>query len=137
MNFWVIATGALILAGFSIPGNYVQSVRPSPGFLGFLFSDPLLHVYAMGVFTVVLGWSQSRRKNPGFSLKKVALYSFLYGIFIELYQAALPYRAFELEDFVWDGVGILAGLVIFLVFPGIAYRGRGRPCSRGFEREGG
>lgn len=30
MNFWVIAIGLLILIGFSIPGNYVHSVRHSP-----------------------------------------------------------------------------------------------------------
>lgn len=115
MNFWVVAAGLLILAGFSIPESYVSYFRHSPGLLSFMLSDPSIHVYAFCVFTFVLGWSRQKEKSRNFSLGKIAFFSILYGIFIEVYQITLPWRSFELMDIFWDGAGVLAGLVAIVV----------------------
>jgi len=118
MNFWVVATGLFILVGFSIPAESVEPIRHGPKVWSFLMTDPLLHIGALSLFAVVLGLTsrkRARKRSRAALFFKVALFSALYGLFIELVQAVLPWRFFGMEDLLFDFIGVAAGLVALAV----------------------
>lgn len=131
-----MATGLILLVGFTLPGNLVAKLRPRHGILALIFSDWLVHLAGLAIFTLVLAWDVERRKrenqpklmadpmanknmnkkmkNPStFPYLIVAAFSLAYALLIEILQIFIPYRAFDLKDLLFDAVGItivLAGI---------------------------
>jgi len=80
---------------------------------GIEVSDKLVH----GIFyfvNTVLFYCYFKKINLKRAISKVSLFSFAYGIIIELLQYVLPYeRSFDLRDIIANLVGIL--IAIFLI----------------------
>jgi len=119
MNAWIISTGILILGGFTIPVEVLEPVRHGSKAWSFAMTDPMLHIGALGLFAVVAGlsWRENAGRMGRAALHlKVALFSALYGLFVEIYQAVLPWRFFGFDDLLFNGIGVVAGLVVLTVF---------------------
>ncbi|WP_335965583.1 VanZ family protein [Galbibacter sp. PAP.153] len=75
--------------------------------------DKLVHgvFYFVNTLLFFLYFNKSQIKN---AIVKVSLFSFVYGIIIEVLQYVLPYeRSFDLKDIIANSVGILTA--IFLI----------------------
>ena len=94
----------------SLPGSELEKVQryPDNAFLRFLLSDPVMH---WGVFAVLSGlicngfYRSGMNSNP---LIKVLLLGIGYVLFIEIYQAILPWRSFGFDDILWGSAGVLS-----------------------------
>lgn len=112
LSIWI----ALIFAISSIPASSITNAyaQLKSTILRFLLSDPVIHTIMFGV----LGFLLARSFQKNFSLigKRnlilwVFLVSFLLALANEVYQQLLiPGRAFEIEDLVWDFIGIGASV---------------------------
>jgi len=86
---------------------------PDNAFLRFLLSDPVMH---WGVFAVLSGllcygfYRSGMNSNP---LIKVILLGIGYVLFIEIYQAILPWRSFGFDDILWGCVGVVCATILF------------------------
>ncbi len=110
-----LLTGAVILVGFSLPPQALPEPRPTITLSRAAdmrlhpFSDPMLHVYALAVFTLVCGWETRRawrKAGDRLALLRNAGVALLFAVGVELWQMVLPWRAFEWNDLVWSGVGV-------------------------------
>ena len=98
---------------------YTQLKNPV---LRFLLSDPLAHIVMFGTLAFLLG--RSFRKNfPLMGKTNLILWaflvSFLLALAIEGYQQlVIPGRAFEIEDLIWNfiGIGVAVGY-LSITFP--------------------
>jgi len=97
----------------SLPGSELEKVQqyPDNAFLRFLLSDPVMH---WGVFSVLsgllcYGFYQSGT-NP-IPLSRVILLGIGYVLFIELYQAILPWRSFGFDDILWGSAGVVSVVI--------------------------
>ena len=91
--------------------------------LRFLLSDPVLH---WGVFAVLSGLLcvgfyhsgmnpiplYSRKLLTGQAIIKVILLGIGYVLFIEIYQAIIPWRSFGFDDILWGSVGVVSGSIL-------------------------
>ena len=102
----------LLFGVASLPGSDLHEVQSGPEgpLLRFLLSDPFMHfvTFALPTFLVGIGYHLSR--NGKIPLGRVLLLAWGYGIIIELYQWILPWRAFGLDDLLWNTVGVLFAL---------------------------
>jgi len=116
-HLWVIVTTVIILIVFSLPGKAASPLK-SNTLLSLFLSDPMVHIYRFGTFALVLArdLSRSNRGSLPYYYIKVALITFAYGFFIEVYQIFLPHRGFEIRDLGWNGVGILSASGILWLF---------------------
>ena len=134
MNIWVLLTGLFLLAGFSIPAEIVEPIRHGLKAWSFLMTDPLLHIGALALFAVVLGLTshkRARQRGRAALFFKVALFSALYGLFIDLVQAVLPWRSFEIEDLIFDFVGVAVGLgALTVLFRLWEFAACGKPAEK-------
>ncbi|MFQ5961949.1 MAG: VanZ family protein [Candidatus Methylomirabilales bacterium] len=75
----------------------------------------LFHLLAYAILALLLSgaWLPPFPKNLSGVMIKAGLVSFCYGALLEGVQAFLPWRAFELWDLTFNGLGALLGLVIF------------------------
>jgi len=99
----------------SLPGNELEKVQqyPDNAFLRFLLSDPVMH---WGVFAVLSGLLCYGFYHSGMNpipLIKVILIGIGYVIFIEIYQAILPWRDFGFDDILWGSVGVVSVAILF------------------------
>jgi len=92
-------------AGATINHTFIISIR----------LDYLLH------FVIFLPWMFLMRKYSGASFQKSTvqpliwiLAGLLFAVFTEMVQYALPYRAFNVNDLLANGVGVLLGSVVFI-----------------------
>ena len=100
--FWLLVCIVLVL-----------SVTPAVGIqTSFSFSDKVAHFAAFFVlsFLFLLAY---RFSNP---ILTSLLFLSLFGLGIEVIQYFLPYRSFNLFDFVADILGVLFGAVLYRVF---------------------
>jgi len=103
---------ALIFTISSIPASPISKVytQLTSVILRFLFSDPVGHVIMFGVLGFLL--ARSFRKNfPLMGKRNLILWAFLVSSLLalinEVYQQLIiPGRGFEIEDIIWDFVGI-------------------------------
>ena len=98
----------------SLPGSELEKVQqyPDNAFLRFLLSDPVMH---WGVFAVLsgllcYGFYQSGT-NP-IPLSRVILLGIRYVLFIEIYQAILPWRGFGFDDILWGSIGVMSVAIL-------------------------
>jgi glycopeptide antibiotics resistance protein len=73
----------------------------------FFLSDAFVHFLGFGLLTLLIcrgyHWG-SKRSIP---VVMVVLLASGYGLFIEVFQAILPWRTFGLDDLAWDTAGVL------------------------------
>lgn len=95
---------------------------PPVGPLGLVGVDKWLHALSYGTLSLLGGYALRRRTVRALAL--VALAAFAYGAGIEVVQAALPLRAFEVADAAANGVGALVGAGGWLAATGLLRRRR-------------
>ncbi len=104
----LLLAGALIPLGnglATLSNNYTLNVR----------ADYLLHALFYIPLPVVLLLSKWGRKG---GWVPVILISLLVIILFESVQLLVPYRAFNINDLIANGVGVLIGLGLYVVFKG-------------------
>lgn len=101
----------------SLPGSAVEKAQASKKFfLNIIFSGTFLHIFAFGVLTGLLCYGFYRGRISPFPFLKIGLLAFGYGLFIEVYQVALPYRLFKINDIILNAGGVVISLVLFKLF---------------------
>ena len=98
----------------SLPGENLQRIQSAPksSWLSTILSDPVMHFLVFGflTFLICIGfYSESKWSVP---LIKIAVIAFGYSFLIEVYQGILPWRAFGLDDLVWNAAGVLFFLAL-------------------------
>lgn len=100
---WLI----LVTLACLVPVGVVKEVEPD-----FQISDKVGH----GIFyfvNTILFFLYAYRGNLKIVLLKVSLFSFLYGIIIDVLQLNLPFgRSAELSDVLANGIGILLAVLL-------------------------
>lgn len=109
---WTTLAGLALFVVFLLPGSVLASLQPERGWLKKLLSPTMAHGGGNGFFALILGLEAS--KHNFFSLPRVGLISLLYGLAIEIVQAILPWRSFEVKDLAADAVGVGLSLLFFL-----------------------
>jgi len=99
----------------SLPVSELEKVQQFPDnvFLHFFFSDPVMH---WGVFAVLSGLLCYGFYHSGMipiPLSKVIFLGIGYVLFIEIYQAILPWRSFGFDDIFWDSVGVMSVAIMY------------------------
>lgn len=109
----VIWTG-IMFVGYSIPVEGLGEYAGSHFFLSFILSEKSLHFIAFGIFAwfLSLGFLKSGWTELPFFI--IFLLAMGYGLFIEMWQAILPYRSFGVDDLVFDFLGVMSGMLVFL-----------------------
>lgn len=105
LSLWILA---------SLPRDDLQRIQSAPEnpLLRIILSDPFMHVLVLAFLAFLIRWGfygQSRHAVPA---AKITVLAFGYGFLIEVYQGILPWRAFGLDDLVWNAVGILFFLAL-------------------------
>ena len=97
---WIVA---------SLPGADLQRIQAAPEdpWLRAVLSDPFMHALSFGLFTLLVAWGLAARPRGPAPWARVAVVAIGFGLLIEVYQAALPWRAFGLDDLLWNAVGVL------------------------------
>lgn len=135
-----MATGLILLVGFTLPGHLIAKIRPQQAILALILSEWLVHLAGMAIFTLVLAWDMERRKRENKSKLRakaaahknlnqasafpyviVASFSLAYALLIEIIQIFIPSRTFDLKDLFFDALGIaivLAGIYFLKEKPG-------------------
>jgi VanZ family protein len=109
--------GVLLLIGASVPSRSLIRIKNIHRFFDALLSENSLHFFGFGIFAALLAWGYYKTKSSGVFLKS-GLFSFSFGLLIEIYHYFLPYRSAELSDLALDAAGILIVLGLFLVIFG-------------------
>lgn len=125
---------ALIFIISSIPASpikamYAQLKNPV---LRFLLTDPVTHIVMFGILAFLLGrsfWKNFRLMDNKNLILWAFLASFLLALAIEVYQhLVIPGRAFEIEDLIWNLVGIgVAVSYLSITFPKTMRKSRSIP----------
>jgi len=102
---WVLA---------SLPANSLERIQVTPesALLQIVLSDPCMHATTFAVLATLLTWGFERGRRRRVPCATGATLALGYGFLIELYQWALPWRAFGLDDLAWNAVGVIAGLAL-------------------------
>jgi VanZ family protein len=113
-NIWGIIWVLIILVACSTPG---RQLPPSP----FINFDKLIHLFFYGMLQILLmrGCAlQSQIKSlRKYYLVISAIFSTLYGIFIELMQGfILKNRSFDPYDISANIVGVVVGIIVWMIF---------------------
>jgi len=98
----------------SLPGENLQRIQTaskSP-WLTAILSDPVMHFLVFGLLTLLICMGFYRESKCSLPLAKVAVIASGYGFLIEIYQGILPWRAFGLDDLVWNAAGVLFFLTL-------------------------
>jgi len=104
--------GVLLLIGASVSSRSLTKIKDIHKFFDVVLSENSLHFFGFGIFAALLAWGYYKTKSSGVFLR-AGLFSFSYGLLIEVYQYFLPYRSAELKDLVLDATGILIMLGLF------------------------
>jgi len=95
----------ILLVGSVIPVNSVSTVLGDNYTLHIRW-DYLLHALVYMPLPVLMA----------LNYKRGALISFGFAALFELLQMIIPYRAFNINDLVANGVGVVLGLVVLVIF---------------------
>lgn len=113
---YLFSLSILILA--SLPGDdlaQIQRFVESP-LLQIMLSDPFMHFLVFGLLALLICRGFYSVSNRSIPFVKVTGLSCGYGLFIEVYQAILPWRSFGLDDLFWNTLGVLFFLILIKVF---------------------
>jgi len=109
--------GVLLLIGASVPADSLTKIEDLHRFFDVVLSENSLHFFGFGIFASLLAWGYFKKESSGLFLR-AGLFSFSYGLLIEVYHYFLPYRSAELSDLALDAAGILIMLGLFWVIFG-------------------
>jgi len=106
----IVVTVLFVVA--SLPGSDLHEVQigPENPLVRFLLSDPFMHFFTLAALTLLVGIGHYLSRSGKIPLGRVVLLPLGYGIIIEVYQWILPWRAFGMDDLLWNTVGILLAL---------------------------
>lgn len=105
--FSLVVCTLIILGGTLTPANH--DLPPE-----FWSNDKLVHFFAFFIWTLLLGLFRFFKKD--YRLWPIIVWGILFGLFIETLQHYLPIqRSAELYDFIADGLGSIAALVLLSV----------------------
>jgi len=98
-----------------LPGSKLEKVQQYPDniFLRFLLSDPVMHWGVFAVLSGLLCYGFYYSKIHSIPLSKVILLGIGYVLFIEIYQAILPWRNFGVDDILWGSTGVMSVAIMF------------------------
>ena len=102
----LLLTGALIPLGMgstALNNNYTFHVR-ADYLLHSLFYIPLPVILLLSRWGRRAGWIQ------------VILFSIIVVVLFETVQMLVPYRAFNINDLIANGIGVVIGFILFAVF---------------------
>jgi len=111
----VFGLGILIFVGASVPSSPLEDLQKSHQVLEILLSEFSLHFFGFGLFAWLLCHGFDKEKKHPIPYHKIGIYSFSYGLFVELYQIAIPYRDFSVLDLAVDCLGIGVALILYYV----------------------
>ena len=108
----------IIFVVASFPGGDLDRVQKSLKTKRFqiVLSDPFMHFFVFGVLALLIYigfYTSSPKNNP---LVKVGILAGGYGLFIEIYQAIIPWRSFGFDDIIWNSAGVIFALVAIKLF---------------------
>ena len=108
--------GLLLWIQASFPSDDLQRIQTAPENLlaRVILSDAFLHCLGFGLLALLIWWGLHGESRNSFRFGKVVLLAFGFGVVIEAYQGVLPWRAFGLDDLVWNTVVILLFLLVLL-----------------------
>ena len=100
----------------SLPGSELEKVQqyPDNAFLRFLLSDPVMHWGVFAVLSGLLCYGFYRSGMNPIPLSRVILLGIGYVLFIEIYQAILPWRSFGFDDILWGSTGVMSVAIMVL-----------------------
>lgn len=110
--FLLVAVLWLLLVTLAclVPVGVVRDVEPA-----FKVSDKIAHGVFYFVNTILLFLYFYKNESKGILLK-VSIFSFVYGIIIEVLQYELPFgRSAEIRDVLANGIGILTAIFLIKV----------------------
>jgi len=105
----------LLFVGYSLPNQEIEKLQRGKVLFSDTFSDIVLHVLVFMFFTLVLGLCYIVSTKGSAVVFFVLIPAFAYGVIMELWQAVLPYRAYRLDDLVYNTAGVFGGFIIFLM----------------------
>lgn len=118
---WLRIVGVIGIAGVIFYFSVIR-VPPTVGDPG-PFWDKKLHFVAYGVLALGLAYATARyRDRPYFRGLIVIGLAVIYGIFIELVQGLIPYRAFGTGDMLANVLGALLVSFWFVIERWVRYR---------------
>ena len=78
-----------------------------------IWLDKWIHAALFAILILTWCWFYSRRQGSAINKKHfivIAIFVLIYGIGTEIIQELfIPFRSFEIPDFIADGVGVVAG----------------------------
>ncbi len=104
--------GVLLLIGASLPSGSLRKIQNIHRFFDIVFSEYSLHFFGFGIFAGLLAWGYYQKKSTGIFMK-AGIFSFSFGLLIEIIHYFLPYRSAELTDLALDTAGIALVLGLF------------------------
>ena len=98
----------------SLPGEDLQRIQKTPKnrLVGIILSDPVMHFLVFGLLALLISMGFYRESGRSVPLARVAVLALGCGFLIEVYQGILPWRAFGLDDLVWNTVGVVVFLAL-------------------------
>ena len=93
----------------SLPGEDLEKIQrfPENPWLRFLLSDAFAHFLVFGLLTLLIVRGFYDKGKGPLPFITIGLIASGYGLFIEIYQAILPWRSFGVDDLSWNTVGVL------------------------------
>ena len=100
----------LIFILSSLPGEKLTKIQqyPDNAFLQFFLSDPMMHWGVSAVLSALLCYGFYQSGTNPIPLGKIVLLGIGYVLFIEIYQAILPWRSFGFDDILWGSIGMVS-----------------------------
>ena len=100
----------------SLPGSELEKVQqyPDNAFLLFFLSAPVMHWGVFAVLSGLLCYGFYRSGMNPIPLSRVILLGIGYVLFIEIYQAILPWRSFGFDDILWGSTGVMSVAIMVL-----------------------
>ena len=107
----------LILIVSSLPGSALEKIQQLPDnvILRMIISDPAMHLSVFAVFSGSLCYGFYRSGISRIPLLKVILTGVVYVLFIEIYQAVIPWRSFGFDDILWGIIGTISAPILLRV----------------------
>jgi len=114
MKRFIYFLPAVLLYG----GIFFMSSRSFDVKVEFRLFDKVAHILVFAVFGLLLSLGFFKALKSSFLIKGflVLLSGFLLGILDEVHQSFVPERELEILDMIADGVGIMIGLCVYLIF---------------------
>lgn len=110
---WIYAV--IVFLGHSFPVISFGRLARKNEIFAIIFSDEAQHFLLFGFLAWLLCYGYHKSERLKIPYIQIFVLSLSYGALIEVWQIFLPYRVFELQDIMFDGLGILVFMVVFIL----------------------